>query len=341
MKNNGELNSVIKLSYRMNTVILMCVLIMMGYFKWFRVKFMFWLSVPYIVMYLSHYVLIRKLHLTAFVWSVYSLMTTYMISATVCMGVSSGFILYCMSLIPIAFYLEYISYRIDFKKVSPLILTSMLLAGSCVSALYSLLCGPVYEIERESSEIMFMVNAVAVLFFLVAYTIYITKSIITSEKSLNRLAITDPLTKCYNRNYMMNHLNSLVEENEAKDCWISLVDIDDFKQINDTYGHNFGDTVLKTIAAKLMSDSDVTVARWGGEEFVLCAKSSKVNSSYMEMVRNAVANHPFEYEGKKVRVTISSGVSDYGSFSNTDAWIKDADMKMYVSKGSGKNQTIY
>ena len=123
---------------------------------------------------------------------------------------------------------------------------------------------------------------------------------------------------------------------------ILMLDIDFFKKINDTYGHDAGDDVLKNLASTLeetVRKSDI-VARYGGEEFIIFLPKTSPKEAYMaaEHVREALENMETIVGGKNIPITVSIGVSDCQTF-NLNMLIKQADEALYASKENGRNRT--
>ncbi|MBI9106353.1 MAG: GGDEF domain-containing protein [Spirochaetales bacterium] len=166
------------------------------------------------------------------------------------------------------------------------------------------------------------------------------------EKSLKAMVLEDGLTGIYNRRYLDKRLEEEFFRFKRTGRSLSLImlDIDDFKKINDTYGHPFGDTVLKRIAETCMSvtrDSDV-LARFGGEEFCLILPESERAGAlaFGERLRKAIADLkiPFNKAGKDISLTASLGISVVDSQTESGAaLLKEADAALYFSKKNGKN----
>jgi len=120
------------------------------------------------------------------------------------------------------------------------------------------------------------------------------------------------------------------------------MDIDHFKRFNDTFGHLFGDKVLKHIAhlmKKSLRSGDI-IARYGGEEFVILLPRTSVKEAYdkVERLRNIVAKTTIKDELVEASVTVSFGVSSYPEFANTESeLLKTADNALYDAKESGRN----
>jgi diguanylate cyclase (GGDEF)-like protein len=165
--------------------------------------------------------------------------------------------------------------------------------------------------------------------------------VFTDVTQLNRLATLDQLTQVPNRfefDKVLAHALSVAQRYE-KIFSILLLDIDYFKNINDTYGHLVGDEVLKIFSALLtqqIRDSD-TVARWGGEEFMILLPNTTLDSAIKmaESLRQRVEIHPFD-EGMKV--TCSIGVAQYMPDDKEDTLLKRVDEQLYKAKNNGRNQ---
>lgn len=155
----------------------------------------------------------------------------------------------------------------------------------------------------------------------------------------------DLLTGLFNRRYfeqtMQNEDGALESE---KRYTIAIFDIDDFKKVNDTYGHQVGDCVLKTVSGiiKDMSDKNYVSVRWGGEEFVLYMPQTDKDKAYehLEALRKAVENTVVEFENLKIKVTVTAGMYSATKLSDFEETIKQADEKLYYGKRNGKNCVV-
>lgn len=168
------------------------------------------------------------------------------------------------------------------------------------------------------------------------------KSVINDQLLLvQKQATTDPLTKCYNRKMFNDLLTAEAERADRYGTIFSLIifDIDNFKSVNDTYGHLVGDEVLKelvTISSKTTRKSDI-FARWGGEEFTILLPETRLSGavSVAEKMRITISGHDFGVPGHK---TCSFGVAGYSPKEETDNLIRNADKALYHAKNNGKNQ---
>ncbi len=163
-------------------------------------------------------------------------------------------------------------------------------------------------------------------------------------QELKEMAITDYLTKLYNRRFFMDQLHDYVTLND-KNISLLLFDVDNFKKINDTYGHNAGDIVLVTISNifKLILREEDIIARWGGEEFMICLPDTNITQAVniANKLRREVEKYIFHYEEREFRCTITGGVIQYDRSITTEKNITNADQALYTGKSLGKNQCIY
>ncbi|MDR1085589.1 MAG: GGDEF domain-containing protein [Deltaproteobacteria bacterium] len=170
-------------------------------------------------------------------------------------------------------------------------------------------------------------------------------SLTTELKDQTRLANIDELTQLYNRRFLAQKINQLIPGGENQTALsVLMFDLDRFKKINDTWGHNIGDKVLM-LCAKIIKNnagSNYLPVRFGGEEFlVICPGLEKAGAVILaENIRYQVESTQVTIRGKTIPVTISGGVAQ---FTVGDAWeelIARADKALYEAKQSGRNRII-
>lgn len=163
------------------------------------------------------------------------------------------------------------------------------------------------------------------------------------------MAYSDTLTGLYNRRYLIAHLNHKITELSETDKPLSIlmIDIDHFKSVNDTFGHAFGDEVLRGVAQGIsggLRDSD-TVARYGGEEFVVVMPDTTAGEALTvaERLRMEVAGLAFPVPGKddELSMTVSIGAAtSCDSFESVESLMERADQALYGAKRAGRNATV-
>jgi diguanylate cyclase (GGDEF)-like protein len=166
-----------------------------------------------------------------------------------------------------------------------------------------------------------------------------------SQRSLREQANTDPLTQLANRRFFTHIANKELSlmRRQKEYFAVLMMDIDHFKQVNDTYGHPAGDYVLKAVAGALSSNvrEEDTVARVGGEEFVVSSPYTNRLAAIVlaERLRKAVEALDIKYEGNKIPVTISIGIAlQPNDGDGLDTLLAAADERLYVAKQSGRNR---
>ena len=368
-----------KVTFAVNTIILILVFGLMGFFYICHATFLVYFSIPTACIYLIGYFLIYKEHLDFYVRMVYLWLTLYMCVTTLCLGYNFGFHLYCMSMIPVIFVTEYITYKLGRPKIGAV------KVSIAIGIAYILCTGfvgyfhPIYDIHQKYSMLFWITNALTVFGFLIFYSSWMIKMVTESEEKLQQMAHIDKLTGLYNRHYMLEQLE--LSDSTKKDRFVAIADIDSFKHINDTYGHNAGDYVLLHLS-EIMKETckNCVVSRWGGEEFLLLytgkgddasdnslgqATNNTLNNSsiktiinvsdktmnnpsahtssfilQMEQLRKTVEASEFIFEGAKINVTITIGLAEYAPDLSTDKWVQKADEGLYYGKTHGKNQVI-
>jgi len=176
-------------------------------------------------------------------------------------------------------------------------------------------------------------------------------SMAINNAALLERSSTDMMTRLKLKYYFFNQLADRLDLANVQKLPMGVImfDIDHFKGFNDTYGHAFGDYVL-VMVAKIIKNSirgQDTASRYGGEEFtVMLPNTLKEDAMQVaERIRNNIENMNFEYEGKKVKVTISGGVSvfdpDENHITNAKEFVEQADKALYVSKNQGRNRITF
>ncbi|MBU5312253.1 diguanylate cyclase [Tissierella carlieri] len=170
------------------------------------------------------------------------------------------------------------------------------------------------------------------------------------EEKLKQTSIRDSLTNIYNRGYAFERLGQSIElfKKKEENFSLALVDIDFFKNINDTYGHQAGDFVLKEFAEILASSIRTydVLARYGGEEFILILQGIGKSSSVkvIKRVSERIKESLFNYEDKKVEITFSCGIVDASEIGketiSLQNMIYEADRRLYEAKNTGRNKII-
>lgn len=172
------------------------------------------------------------------------------------------------------------------------------------------------------------------------------RDLLVRNTVMEQLSKTDALTNVYNHRTFYEYLDNMIEQCESNHMTLQLaiVDIDNFKSINDTFGHAVGDVILKRVVETIKQtiSSDEVIARYGGEEFAILFPTKTVAEAYQlcEEARKAVEEliHP---ELNERKVTVSIGLAEYACGMGKSRFFMEADTLLYQAKNTGKNKTMY
>ena len=279
------------------------------------------------------------------------------ILSTYLLGWNYRFMLVTIGIIPCLFYFVLFIDDFNSKVITPAIF------GITYSTLYvcvRLLCtnhkAPLYYAVRNEASlyepILIYFNTLvcfaAIIFFNSLTSIeykYIKSKFAGENDLLGTYASLDALTQLFNRRSTNAALEKLYKDNynDSESFSVIMCDIDKFKLVNDTHGHDAGDVVLREVAAiikRQVRDHDV-VGRWGGEEFLIIVNSNYANTvALAERIRKAVEASTFTYKNIELKITLTLGVSSYRSGIDLSQLITAADMKLYRGKENGRNQVV-
>lgn len=209
--------------------------------------------------------------------------------------------------------------------------------------------GSIEEMTIESQigtmicSYVIVVTATAVMLCALIYQYTLQREqIVTISRKLEYAANRDALTGVYNRRYLIHTLNQWMST-EDKQFLVVLVDIDNFKEINDTYGHVYGDEVLVELA-RLMEENigeKGIAARYGGEEFMALFEETDRERAVEIMNRINRGLGRYSMKTRKITITFSGGLVEYKTDGRLDELFRNADRKLYEAKNRGKNQVIF
>lgn len=171
-----------------------------------------------------------------------------------------------------------------------------------------------------------------------------TSSLRAANQRLDELANIDGLTGIYNRRRFFELTGEVLERAQPGDTCIALFDLDRFKQVNDTYGHQAGDAVIHGAIAVIRQhcrQGDL-LGRYGGEEFVLCLAGTRPAQALeiTERMRIALARTPVVHEALSIPVTASIGIARHRPGESIEAWLSRADKALYEAKRDGRNRCV-
>ena len=270
------------------------------------------------------------------------------------LGNNFGFSMYFILLVPMIYnILHSINANHFLLKASVLSLLSFVLFVTCY--VLSNIRQPLYmnDALEKVRPFVYVANIlivfIALSFFSILFiieTVVAYNKLYSQNKQLDTIANTDPLTGLYNRRTMTRHIIDFFSDYEITRQPFSIIicDIDDFKIINDTYGHECGDEVLRSLSQiyeNLTRDKDF-LCRWGGEEFLILLKNTDLNDArtIADRIRANVENSEIIYNDTTIKITITLGVASVTEKQDYNALFKLADERLYIGKNSGKNIVV-
>lgn len=275
--------------------------------------------------------------------------------SSILLGSGYDFMVYTLSLIPGAFYMAH-TWPAESKNkygYSYIPIVSTLIIGMMyvvVEFLYSVV-PPFFVVNTPNvkSVLHYFNIFIAVLLLLTfsmlfAFEVRYILNLVNDENSrLGEIASKDPLTKALNRRSLTDIINREIADNVKSNFGLIILDIDDFKKVNDTYGHNVGDQVLIGVASIMQNSirENDYLCRWGGEEFLLMIHGTEDEYGIVaERIRESIGKQEFTTDAHKFSVTATLGIAEYQTGLNLRTLVDMADQKLYYGKNHGKNQVV-
>ncbi len=265
----------------------------------------------------------------------------FSVLSEVALGPEYGFYLYIIGMSASVFYLlpSYVNKRFLYQSAG-IVLVLLLEAVIMVTGIR-------FDGVRNAAGLyqpaIFLGNIGITATIVLAAAFFYSKEIEAVWGTLNYNMHHDTLTDLYNRRFLEDEIRHL-PEGKRREFVICMMDIDFFKRVNDTYGHEAGDVVLTRVASCLKDTAgkDNMAVRWGGEEFILYFPGMKEDQAYRltEQLRRRIEEMVIETDGQKIHVTITGGIAAGLPGSNYEKVIKSADEKLYIGKQQGRNRVI-
>jgi len=251
-------------------------------------------------------------------------------------------------LIPLIFY------RVDIRRIFKALISAVCCVLVCFLGLSGLFRDSGISLTENLIAFAVILNAVSITFKLTIISLYYYQKfaageskIVAYSKKLEQLAGADALTGLSNRRSILDHLDIMAQKYPTLNQPFSIVigDIDFFKDVNDTYGHDAGDYVLTRLASifkSFMEDKGIA-ARWGGEEFLLVFDRMNGDEAYAELsgLKNQIEKTEFQFKANTIRITMTFGLEEYDFYAGIQETISKADEKLYQGKNQGRNCVVY
>ncbi len=268
--------------------------------------------------------------------------------AAILVGWESGFPMYIIGILPVIIYMHF-SFNEKKNLVETLLIGIFSLGIFLCCKIVTYLNEPVYYLSDDASFKIYIYNSFCTFGLILLFSVIFLNEIKSAQTvlenrnaQLDKIAGIDALTGLYNRRSMDKYLRSAAASGNI--FTLIMCDIDNFKNINDTYGHNCGDIVLKEISRTIVSslrDGDY-VCRWGGEEILILANNASLTDAAMaaERIRSRIEKLTVESDGNIVKCTITLGAAENREGTSLEDIINLADDRLYTGKRSGKNRVV-
>ncbi len=272
-----------------------------------------------------------------------TLLTTEVVAHTIvavyCVGWHAGFQNYLMAAIPFTMF--------NSALKTKLIVLESIGIGALYCALYALsIRAPNTTLAPALLETLYYANAVVTFAALAMTAYFFRQASARAEQRIKELADTDPLTQLPNRRKLWELLETerLRCERSGRPFFLVLADIDQFKTINDSHGHDCGDAVLRRVAGvmrRTVRKVDI-VGRWGGEEFLIVLPEISLEHAIevVERLRMGIEAAYLDFAGTRHSVTVTFGMTRYDQDRPLDLCVKQADDALYRGKQQGRNTVI-
>ena len=336
--------------YRYGDIILLLGhIIYLALFRWLGVYQMVYYNYFSVTFYAVMYILLRckKIGKTPFTYLVLAEIIIHACLGAYYIGWVAGFTQIMLCIIPIPFFItpnrKAIPYALSSLDVVMFIIMRIIMTSRVVP----------YSFSTHKVNIVYIYNTVCS-FVIIIYvsSIYIftnehnKREAQAQNEKLQKLATIDPLTQLFNRRAMMDFIK-MIESNcrrTGNGYSLCLGDIDDFKQVNDTYGHDVGDKVLRSVSDVIAQNvpSEGYVCRWGGEEILFVVPNIDTESceKIAKNICQKIHKCTFEENSQKFNVSMTFGVYSVTSDENYDEGISKVDKLLYKGKSQGKNCVV-
>ena len=312
---------------------------------------LFYYSCVSILFFIFACVMLEKKRKWIYTITVFLQIFLFMILAVVYLGWDYGFQHYCIGFVASLIFTDF--YMSHERRVTR---TTMAIVGFNVLLYVALRLWTyehpyIYQIDNEILvKVFYLFNSLIGFAFLIMYLLIYSSTVHRLENSLMEMASVDPLTGLSNRRRMQEMLQSALDEYETQrhQNVIAMLDVDFFKKINDTYGHDAGDEVLKVLARILRDKHEENVGfhicRWGGEEFLIFyerhQKSRENVIQEFDMLRRQIQDTVIQYNGFDIKITATIGLAFYEKGKAINSLIKEADNNLYAGKTAGRNRVV-
>ena len=328
--------------FNVNKIFLVIHLLMLFMFSSLGVDLMAGVSLISICFYFLAFSLTKSEKLSIYVYSVAVEILLYMILAVVCLGIQCNFQLFLIDAMFFLFSMDYVVLRKKKKNHVAILLCCVYAIALIILYMLDGFYAPLYKLDSVVIKSISIAMISGVVFLIITCMMCLLHFMSSEEGAMEKQAQFDALTELPNRFYMMAKLKNLFEAEKQGEYFLAMIDIDDFKTINDTYGHMFGDEVLCKVADILRDavGSRGLCGRIGGDEFLIFMEgitSEEFAVRRMENLQQYLRELPIE-ELEEHTLTCSMGAAFMPKDGTTFGELyKHADEALYTTKRNGRD----
>lgn len=336
-----------------NIGLLITHIVLLLLFRILHVMPMFYFNIGSVLIYCFGFYLVHRKYMLPLIFLFVMEILLHFVAATICTGIECGFELYCFALVSVIYYTAYVYSSVKHMVRIPLITSIITLVTTVALWLHCYFQPPLYPMPIPVAKRLFLMNMALSFAYILLSLINYTRIAVLSEKALHNIADYDELTKIFTRRKMQEVLEKMKEHTKFsnRNFCITIMDVDNFKGINDTFGHDAGDYVLRTIAEIMDSvcghdNKYARAARWGGDEFIIVQEFDGKRATeescrqLVQKIHDTVMRYRFSHNHKLLSVSTTGGFAVHQKGSTIDETFKQADENLYKGKQNGKNQVV-
>ncbi len=296
-------------------------------------------------------IMLKVRNVKAYILTVFAGIFGLMILAVICLGWEFGFQQFCIGFVASLIFTDFYMNRKRKITKRTLAIVAFNVMLYIALRLWTYEHPYVYKIDNVwIGRGFYIMNSLLGFAFLIGYSLIYSSTVRRLENSLREMANIDPLTGICNRRKMHQILKNSLEHNDELpyQAVVAMMDVDFFKTVNDTYGHDAGDEVLLSLAHMLYEKQEKIpgfyVSRWGGEEFLVFYEKYRENNEEIicdfDNLRKEIQDMVVKVDNKEIQITVTMGLAFYKKGENIQNLIKLADNNLYEGKHAGRNRVI-
>lgn len=337
-----------KINTVINTSVLLIHIVLMVIYVLTAEDVMIIANLVSIAFYLSGYLFIKHGRAVTYFSLMFLEIAIHASLACLQIGYDAGFQVWFFALAAVFFYPQFSDPNKKPKNISVLFSVLCIIVYFVIYAAHLMCIIPSGNVTQFYIDLLYGINSVAVFIAITFFTYVFASSIIRSRNQMNFQLNHDTLTGLMNR-YALHQVtdDAIANADDTGEPFsIAMVDIDNFKNVNDNYGYEFGDFVIYSVAdeiRKIIDDEGFSAGRYGGEKFLFVytrEPSAEAMKYKMEKFRDSIEHLELNSGGRTVHITVSIGVAKFHKGDDYDVVLKKAHDNLYLAKREGKNRVI-